>query len=222
MVRAGTGGVKGVDDAFATGDPGPPLLLSRGRAFVYVLPVRGDTLFKIGFARDPLQRWRTLHPRCLRYFDFRAGALVETARVAQARALERALLQRFAAYTAFAPLAAVPKAGGEHEWFRGVLDEASGAAADLARQEGLSVSRPVATWLRGHLDERRDMLFGWAARMLEAIEYGRHHVPHETSSTRRYEEALLDVLDACAEVGIDVDALVPEDVARWRAERRAG
>lgn len=206
-------------DAEPFADPGAPLRLSRGRAYVYVLPVRGDTLFKIGFARDPLQRWRTLHARCLRYFDFGAGALVETASVSQARMIERALLQHFAAYTAFAPLAVAADAGGEREWFRGVVDEASDMAADLARQEGLSVSRPVATWLRTRLDERRDVLFGWAARMFDAIDYHRNHAP---GGTRRYEDALLDVLDACAEVGIEVDTLVPEDVARWRAERRAG
>ncbi|MBA8889731.1 hypothetical protein FHW12_003978 [Dokdonella fugitiva] len=203
-----------MDNAIATGDPGPPLQLSRGRAFVYVLPVRDDTLFKIGFARDPLQRWRSLHPRCLRYFDFRAGALVETARVAQARALERTLLQRFAAYTAFAPLAAASEAGGEREWFRGVLDEAADAAAALAASQDFTLSRPIGTWLRSQLDARCDALFGWSARLLEAIDVAR---VYDTSGSerRRLEHALRDTLDACREVGLDIEARLPAAVVRW-------
>ncbi|HEY6940579.1 GIY-YIG nuclease family protein [Dokdonella sp.] len=206
------------DDAFSPDDPGPPLRLSRGRAFVYVLPVRDDTVFKIGFARDPLQRWRSLHPRCLRYFDFRAGVLVETARVAQARALERSLLERFASWSALAPLAVKPAAGGGNEWFRGALEDASDDAEALASAEGFVVSRPIAGWLRPVFEERRDALFGWSARMLEAIEYARHNRPHDASA-RAYEHALSDVLEAGAELGIDVDALVPAAVARWRATR---
>ncbi|HEU4663596.1 MAG TPA: GIY-YIG nuclease family protein [Dokdonella sp.] len=204
------------DEAPPATDPGPPLQLSRGRAFVYVLPVRDDTVFKIGFARDPLQRWRSLHPRCLRSFEFRAGVLVETARVAQARAFERSLLHRFADWTALAPLAVEPAAGGGNEWFRGVLEDAADAAQALASAGGFTVSRPIAHWLRVVFEERRAALFGWSARMLEVIEYARHNMPQDPS-THRYEQALSDVLASAAELGIDVDALVPAAVARWRA-----
>lgn len=203
-----------MDDAFATGDPGAPLQRSRGRAFVYVLPVRDDTLFKIGFARDPLQRWRSLHPRCLRYFDVRAGVLVETPRVAQARALERALLQRFAAYTAFAPLAVAADAGGEREWFRGVLDEAVDAAAVSAAAQDFMLSRPIGTWLRTQLDARSDALYAWSARLLEAIDAARVYAA-AGSERRRLEHALRDTLDACREVGLDVEARLPAAVVRW-------
>lgn len=203
-----------MDDAFPAGDPGPPLQRSRGRAFVYVLPVRDDSLFKIGFARDPLQRWRSLHPRCLRYFDFRAGALVETPRVAQARALERALLQRFAAYTAFAPLAVASDAGGEHEWFRGALDDAADAAAAFASSQGFTVSRPIGAWLRARFDERTDALFGWSARVLEAIDVARVY-DASGSERHRLEHALRDTLDACREVGLDIEARLPSGVVRW-------
>jgi hypothetical protein len=205
-----------VDDAPAT-DPGPPLRLSRGRAFVYVLPVRGDTVFKIGFARDPLQRWRSLHPRCLRYFDCRAGALVETPRVAQARALERALLQRFAPYAALAPLAVAAEAGGANEWFRGVLDEAVDAAAQSASADGFALSRPLAPWLRLRFEERSDALYAWSARMLEAIEVARVYDAsgHEG---RQLEHALRDTLDAGREVGLDIEAHLPRAVVHWWRE----
>ena len=206
-----------MDDPLPGADPGAPLRLSRGRAFVYVLPVRGDTLFKIGFARDPLLRWRSLHPRCLRYFDFRTGALVETARVAQARAIERALLQRFAAYTAFAPLAVSSGAGGEHEWFRGVLEEATDAAAELASSQDFTLSRPIGAWLRAHFESRSDALFGWSARLLEAIETARAYDATGVEQ-RRLEYALRDTLDACRDAGLDVEACLPPQVVRWWRE----
>lgn len=203
-----------MSDAWFDADSGSPRRLSRGRAYVYVLPVREDSVFKIGHARDPLQRWRSLHPRCLRYFDFGAGALVECARVAQARAIERALLQGFAAYTAFAPLAVASEAGGEREWFRGVVDDVSDAAAALASAQGLMLSRPIGAWLRAQLDARSDALYGWSARMLEAIDVAR--VYDASGSERgRLEHALRDTLDACREVGLDIEARLPAAVARW-------
>ena len=203
-----------MDDADPSADPGAPLRLSRGRAYVYVLPVRGDTLFKIGFARDPLQRWRTLHPRCLRYFDLRGGALVETARVAQARALERALLQRFAPCVALAPLAIPAGAGGEYEWFRGVHDEAVEAAAELASVDGFAVNRPIASWLRPRFEERSDALYAWSERMLEAIEVLR--VDDACGREARHlEHALRDTLDACREVGLDIEQRLSPAVVRW-------
>lgn len=208
-------------DDLPAADPGAPLRLSRGRAFVYVLPVRDDTVFKIGFARDPLQRWRSLHPRCLRYFDPGAGALVETARVAQARALERALLRRFEPYAALAPLAVAAEAGGGNEWFRGVLDEAVEAAAHAASADGFALSRPIAPWLRQRFEERSDALYAWSARMLEAIEVAR--VYDAGGQQRRHlEHALRDTLDAGREVGLDIEARLPATVARWWRNRGFG
>ena len=40
-----------------------PRFASRGRTFVYVLPCRDEDILKVGFSRDPLDRFRTLHRR---------------------------------------------------------------------------------------------------------------------------------------------------------------
>ena len=50
----------------------------RGRTFVYVLPSLGEDLTKVGFTQDPVQRFRTFHPRFFALFDLEQGMLVET------------------------------------------------------------------------------------------------------------------------------------------------
>ncbi len=94
--------------------PGLPRTVARGRAFVYVIPCRDDTLFKIGFSRDPMQRWRTLHRRFFEFFDLDQGILVGVDRVSDARRIERLLLKAFADYQALAPLLVSVSAAGHN------------------------------------------------------------------------------------------------------------
>lgn len=200
-----------------------PRTLSRGRAFVYVIGCREDTLFKIGFTRDPMDRWRTLHPRFFEFFGLDQGILIATDKVGQARTLERRLLRAFADYQALAPLAVRAGAGGEGEWFRGVLAEVVEAAKETAAQHAWTWQLP-AQWMRSCLAARRDLLFAWTAAMLDALEFERHNGGERAPADGAvYERALLDALDAFASVGLDIDGHVPEPVRLWyRARRREG
>ena len=197
---------------------GFPRRLSKGRAFVYVIPCRSDTRFKVGFARDPIERWRSLHTRFFAYFDLEQGLLLEAPRVAEARAVEQRLLAEFRAFEAFAPLDVAPAAGGTSEWLRGVLDDVASRAVVLAKARGLVAHRPASTWLRAHLLERRDLLFDWSARMLEQVEYEREHAA-DPSRPALVAGVLRDTLDAYATVGIDLADHLPVAVVRWQMEQ---
>lgn len=196
-------------------------VLSRGRAFVYVVGCRDDTLFKIGFTRDPMDRWRTLHPRFFDFFGLDRGILVATEKVSEARALERRLLETFSSWQSPAPLAVRPSAGGSSEWFRGEMAEAVDAAKEAASHHGWRWQRPDE-WLRSALSARQDLLFAWTSAMLEAFEFERHNATPAGSAQAGavYERALLDTLDAFGCVGLDIDAHVPDRVRQWYAARR--
>jgi hypothetical protein len=197
---------------------GFPRRLSKGRAFVYVIPCRDDTRFKVGFARDPIERWRSLHARFYTYFDLQQGLLLETARVADARVIEQHLLSQFRDFEAFAPLDVDAAAGGSSEWLRGVLEDVHAAATALASARGLVLHRPASAWLRAHLLERRELLFDWSARLLEQIEYEREHGA-DPSRPALAARALQDTLEAYAVVGIDLAGHLPAAVVDWRTHR---
>lgn len=198
-------------------------MLSRGRAFVYVVACREDNVLKIGFSRDPLQRWRTLHSRFFEFFDLDQGILITTHRVREARDLERLLLDRFVAYQALAPLIVPASAAGHTEWFRGILGDAVHAAQNEALNQGFTLHRPPSAWLRSVLLERKDLMFAWANKLLEMIEFERHNPPDvATCGETAYVRALRDALDAFRSVGLDFTAWVSEPVLRWYAEGRAG
>jgi hypothetical protein len=204
-------------------DPGFPRRLSRGKAFVYVIPCRDDTLFKVGFTRDPLERWQTLHRRFFEFFDLDRGVLVATDRVSEARRIERSLLDAFSDHQSFAPLIVPASAAGHTEWFRGVLDEAVVAAVDDAGRSGLVSYRPPSAWLRAVFVERTDLLFAWTRRMLDMIEFERHNPSSDqTAAVARFERSLGDALDAMTALGVDFTPHVPGDVVRWNALRRSG
>lgn len=196
-------------------DLGFPRRLARGRAFVYVAPCRNDTLLKIGFSRDPLQRLRSLQRRFFDFFDLDGGVLVATDRVAEARRLERHLLRMFAPYAALEPPSVPAAAAGGNEWFRGVAEDAADAADAYARDHGLAVQRPLRDWLREVLLERSDRLFAWTGAMLEAIEYGEHN--GDAGQARACERALCDALDAFLAAGLDPAPLVPPQALRLHA-----
>jgi hypothetical protein len=199
--------------------PGFPRRLPKGRAFVYVLPCRDDTRFKVGFAREPIDRWRSFHARFYTYFDLQRGLLLETTRVAEARAIERRLLSEFRAFEAPAPVDIAAAAGGSSEWLRGVLDDVVAEAVTLASARGLVLHRPASAWLRMHLLERRELLFDWSTRLLEQVEYEREH--GDPSCPPLAARALRDTLDAYAIAGIDLADHLPAAVARWHRKRDA-
>jgi hypothetical protein len=197
-----------------------PRMLSRGRAFVYVVACRDDNLFKIGFSRDPLHRWRTLHPRFFEFFDLDRGVLVTTDRVNEARRLERRLLETFADYQSFAPLTVPLSAAGHSEWFRGAMADAVDIAMTAASSNAWKCQRPDE-WMRSALLARQDLLFAWTATMLEALEFEKHNaVGADARTGAACERALVDTLDAYRSVRLDVSTRVPAHVLHWYAQRR--
>ena len=196
-----------------------PRFLSRGRCHVYLFPCRDRDLQKIGYARDPLARLWSLHRRFFAFFDLERGALVETATVREARALERALHERCADARTPAPLEARELAAGEHEWFCGVEPDARVAMLQAAEERGLRFEPSLADWLRARLGDAHAALWQWSERMAEAIEYERHNVPAELREGRA-ERALWDALALCEALGLDAGTLVPGRVwAHYRAPR---
>jgi hypothetical protein len=186
----------------------------RGRTFVYVLPCRDEDILKIGFSRDPLDRFRTLHRRFFEFFDLDRGLLIDTDHLRDARRLERLFITTFAEHRAPPPLVVRQAAAGHTEWFRGISPQADALARRLCEEQGFTLHATLRRWLRDRLAERSGGLFDWSARMLEALEYEYFNTPAEARSGVA-ERALRDALDTCAALGMDLQALVPAEVHEW-------
>jgi hypothetical protein len=191
-----------------------PRSASRGRTFVYVLPCRDEDILKVGFSRDPLDRFRTLHRRFFEFFDLDRGLLIQADHLRDARRIERLFITRFAEHRAPAPLVVREAAAGYTEWFRGVSLPIDALAREACADQGFALHAPLSSWLRGRFIERSTLLYGWSARMLEALEYEYFNVPAAARSGRG-EKALRDALDACAALGMEIQDLVPTQVLDW-------
>lgn len=192
-----------------------PRSLAKGRSYVYMLPCRDQDLLKIGFSREPLARFRTLHRRFFEYFDLERGLLVEVDRVAKARAIERDILLRHADERSPAPLVIPDSAAGYSEWLRGVEPQVSARLHEFAAEAGYAV-HALRAWVRQMFEAQADRLYDWSLRMLEAAEYEAFNVPAEIASGQAG-RALAYAMDACEAVGIDVKAVFPEAVVAWKA-----
>jgi hypothetical protein len=191
-----------------------PRFASRGRTFVYVLPCRDEDILKVGFSRDPLDRFRTLHRRFFEFFDLDRGLLIQTDRLRDARRIERLFITTFAEHRAPAPLVVREAAAGYTEWFRGVSLPVDALAREACAGEEFALHAPLSAWLRKRFVERSALLYGWSTRMLEALEYQYFNVPPAARSGHG-EKALRDALDACAALGMEIQALVPVQVFDW-------
>lgn len=200
-----------MEDAF---DSPIPRFASRGRAFVYVLPCRDEDLLKVGFSRDPLQRMQTLHSRFFDFFDLDRAFLIATDHVRDARRIERAFLTTFADRRSPAPLVVPDAAAGYTEWHRGAYADSFAMAESIATKDGFVLHAPLRGWLRDVFVERRELLFAWSSKMLEAIEYERHNTPPSRRPST-IERALRDALDCFVELGIAIEPLVPGPVFSW-------
>lgn len=194
-----------------------PRTLGKGRSYVYMLPCRDQDLLKIGFSREPLERFRTLHRRFFDYFDLDRGLLLEVERVTQARAIERDILLRHAAERSPAPLVIADRAAGYSEWLRGVEPQVSARLHELAAAHGHPL-HDLRGWMRGMFGAQADAFYDWSLKLLEAIEYETFNVPAELA-TGRAARALAYAMDACEAVGIDAAAVFPEEVMAWRARQ---
>jgi hypothetical protein len=188
-----------------------PRFAARGRAYVYVLPCRDEDLLKIGFSREPLQRFRTLHRRFFEFFDLQRGLLIEVDRVAQARRIERWFLTTWAEQRAPAPLVVPMAAAGHTEWYRGIDGEVTPMAYQLAQREGLTLHAPLRPWLAAQLMERADTLYGWSEQMLGQSQLEREYLGQQGPT----EQALLDTLDLCESLALPLEQLLPSTVLQW-------
>lgn len=191
-----------------------PRFASRGRTFVYVLPCREEDILKVGFSRDPLDRFRTLHRRFFEFFDLDRGLLIHTDHLRDARRIERLFITTFADCRAPAPLVVPQSAAGHTEWFRGVSAQVDALARQVCAEQGFTLHAPLSAWLRDRFGEWSELLFGWSTRMLEMIEYEHFNVPSHQRSVRA-DTALRDVLDAYVALGMATEKLVPASVLAW-------
>nr|WP_255682910.1 GIY-YIG nuclease family protein [Dyella sp. 2HG41-7] len=183
-------------------------LAHRGRTFVYVLPCFGEDLTKVGFTHDPVQRFRSFHPRFFALFDLERGMLVQTGRLRDARRLERLLIERWPEHRASAPLLVSEAAGGHTEWFRGIAGEVDGFVRRTVERYGYSLHAPLRVWLHRHFAERADQLYEWSSRMLDMIAWQEANLPPE-SCDPRYAASMKDTFDACQAVGMDLARWLP-------------
>lgn len=200
------------------GDIGAPRQASRGRTYVYVLPCHGEDLLKVGFTRDPLQRFQTLHRRFFTFFDLEAGLLIETDQLRDARRLERLFIERWPEHNAPAPLVVPKSAAGHTEWFRGIKEEVAAFAERLSARYDHTLHAPLRAWIAARFLEQSDALYDWSIQLLAGIEHAQNHGA-SIEGLGRYTEALIDAADACQSLGIDSSTVMPPQVIAW-LERR--
>lgn len=191
-----------------------PRFASRGCTYVYVLPCRDEDILKVGFSRDPLDRFRTLHRRFFEFFDLERGLLIHADQLRDARRIEREFITTFTDFRAPAPLVVPQSAAGHTEWFRGVSPQADALARHICAERGFVLHAPLSSWLRDRFGEWSELLFGWSLRMLEMIEYQHFNVPPLERGAQA-ETVLREVLDAYVALDIDIGALLPASVFDW-------
>lgn len=195
-------------------EAGFPRFAQSGRTFVYLLPCRDEDILKVGFTREPLQRLHSLHRRFFDFFDLERAVLLEVDKRSDARRIERRIIEHYGDHRAPAPLVVRAAAAGKTEWFRGVGSLCDASLRDIAAAESWTLHAPLSAWMREHFVERSDVVYGWSARMLDAIEY-EYFNPSSPGQYVRLEQALRHFLDACAALDIDFGKLVPSEVTGW-------
>jgi len=192
-------------------DPAATRTLSRYRCFLYVAPCAYEDQLKLGFSRDPLQRFQSFHRRWFEFFDIDRIALVETETVRDARALENRFKREFAELNAQVPLTVARNAGGEGEWYRGAQAQL-GAALQSLEGEGYTVHAPARDWLRDRLMQQRELLYSWTEAMLTVDEL------EQRAGTTPTQWAVRDALDAFRAFAIPLDEALPAAVLHWYRE----
>ncbi len=182
--------------------------LDQGPASVYVLPHRSEEFLKLGFARDPLARMQSLHPRYFDFFDIARAILIETPRVKDARGIETELKRMLAAHRAPAPLDIRHDAGGESEWYRGAYESIT-TNLDNYEAMGYTVYRDARTRLADRLRMQSAHTFEWAVLQWRAVNEGDELI------VTRAKQSLRNALDAYRWFQIDINEIVPPEVAGW-------
>lgn len=196
-----------------------PRFERKGKAYVYVLPRSGEDLVKIGFSRDPFERFRTLHLHFYAFFDLQKGLLLEVDSIREARRMERLFIERWPEHRASAPFEVASHAGGHTEWFRGIEEYTDAFAHRVAERYGYCLHTPLQQWLKQRMSEYAEDLFDWSLRLLEIIDWQACNLP-ESSQDRKYADVLRDTLDAFCAVGVAIEKHVPCAVHRWYASQQ--
>lgn len=192
-------------------DPAAKRTLSRDRCFLYVAPCAYEDQLKLGFSRDPLHRFQSLHRRWFEFFDIERIALVETETVRDARSLESRFKREFAEFNAPVPLTVDREAGGDGEWYRGARTRLAAALQTLVA-EGYAVHAPAWRWLHDRLAQRRELLYSWTEAMLTVDELEHRAGPSPA------QWAVRDALDAFSTFDIPLDESLPMAVLQWYRE----
>lgn len=188
-----------------------PDLPWEGHSYLYVLPCFSEDLLKVGFSRDPLKRFRSLHRRFFDVFDLDQAFLVQTDSLREARRLERIVIERWPEHRAPAPLTVAPRAGGHTEWFRGIGEPLRALAERLAERYGHQLHAPLKSWLRERLQAQAELLYGWSSSMHALLVANELHGVSDAHD-RRCRAALVEAIDACDTVGLDLQAIFPAEV----------
>ncbi len=182
--------------------------------YLYVLPLPGEDLAKVGISVDPLARVRAFAPRYYECFDLERSGLVGYDSVAEARQRETALHRQLRAWNAVAPLTVPLRAGGHTEWFRGAMSILL-EAAEAERAAGQAVHRPAGDWWRQRLQQEQALLYEWAEQYLQEL-------PAQCLPQTPLWQGIVDVLDAWPALGLRVDDALPDALAAtYRQYRRA-
>jgi len=159
-----------------------PRVANRGSTYVYVLPCREEDLLKVGFSRNPVERFRTLHARFFEFFDLERGLLIHADHLRDARRIERSLIKAFPDYQAPAPLVVPDAAAGYTEWYRGASPLVTQLARSLCSEMGFTLYEPLRPWLH-----RRPPLLSSAAiwsPIPQLVEIGREEAFYRRADHR--------------------------------------
>lgn len=182
--------------------------------YLYVLPLLHEDLAKVGISVDPLARVRTFAPRYYESFDLPRSALVGFDSVREARRRETGLHRRLRQWNAVQPLTVPAVAGGRTEWYRGA-SAILRAELEHDRGLGLDVHLPAGDWWRRRLRQEQALLFEWCGQAL----YG---LSPDALRTSALWSRVADVLDAWPALGLELEGLLPVEVASaYRDYRRA-
>lgn len=179
--------------------------------YLYVLPLAGEDLLKIGIAADPLARAQAFSSRYYESFDLGRSLLVEYDSRREAQARETGLHRRLREWNAPQPITVPLRAAGHTEWYRGAWAEVE---TELAgdRERGHVVHLGALDWWRGRLQREREALFEWASQLQREVEAG--------LASRERMRLLADALDAWPALGVPLDQALPPELMRWYDDYR--